>query len=114
MSLALMLVLQAAPVPAAPDSSASAGIIPLDFDLKLWIPPDPCARGEETAEIVVCGRRNPDLYRITPLPGGYEAGPLVAEMGLGGGATGKVYVESVAMPDGQISKRIMFGVKMKF
>jgi hypothetical protein len=69
-------------------------------------------------EILVCGSRGGSKeYRIQPLPPGYssESGGLPkAEMGLGGGATGRVYVESVGMPDGQISKRIMIGIGTKF
>ena len=68
-------------------------------------------------EILVCGSRGGSKqYRIQPLPPGYESrsGLPKAEMGLGGGATGRVYVESVGMPDGQISKRIMIGIGTKF
>ena len=69
-------------------------------------------------EILVCGSRGGSKqYRIQPLPPGYSSdsgGLPKAEMGLGAGATGRVYVESVGMPDGQISKRIMIGIGTKF
>jgi hypothetical protein len=68
-------------------------------------------------EILVCGSRGGSKqYRIQPLPPGFasEGGLPKAEMGLGGGVTGRVYVESVGMPDGQISKRIMIGIGTKF
>ena len=72
----------------------------------------------DPAEILVCGSRGgAKQYRIQPLPPGFssESGGLPkAEMGLGGGATGRAYVESVGMPDGQISKRIMIGIGTKF
>jgi hypothetical protein len=113
MSLALMLALQAS-APAPAPVPAHVGIIPVDFDLKEWVPRDPCEPGNESSDIVVCGRRNADQYRLTPLPGGYGPEPVAAEMGLGGGTTGVVYVESVGMPQGQVSKRIMFGIKTRF
>ena len=68
-------------------------------------------------EILVCGSRGGSKqYRIQPLPPGYssESGLPKAEMGLGGGTTGRVYLESVTMPDGTVSKRIMIGVGTKF
>lgn len=77
---------------------------------------DRCAEVDPD-EIIVCGSRGGSKqYRIQPLPPGYssESGLPKAEMGLGGQSTGKVYVESVQMPDGNVSKRIMIGIGTKF
>ena len=115
MPLTLVLALQAA-IPSGES-----------FDLKdLDRPPVPklgapvvnrCAEVDPD-EILVCGSRGGSKqYRIQPLPPGYssESGGLPkAEMGLGGGATGRVYVDSVTMPDGNVSKRIMIGIGTKF
>lgn len=39
---------------------------------------------------------------------------VIAEIGIGGGATACAYAESVEMHGGQVSKRIMFGIKAGF
>ena len=119
MSLTLVLALQAA-TSMTGDSEADG------FDLKNFEAPPPqlgapivnrCA-DVAPGEILVCGNRGgAKQYRIQPLPPGYssEGGGLPkAEMSLGGGVTGRAYVESVAMPDGTISKRIMIGIGTKF
>jgi hypothetical protein len=109
MSLALLLALQAAP--AAADEP-----LPIDFDLASVKPDDPCRTGGGGgSDIVVCGRR--------PGGGGYDlekwervfrTAPLLAERGIGPGAVAGVWVESVAMPGGQVSKRVLVGVRVKF
>ena len=76
--------------------------------------PDAC-RGQDGSEIVVCGRRQAgDGYRLKEMPRTFDEKPLRAETPLGGGATAGAYVEQVEMPGGQISKRIMFGLKLPF
>lgn len=122
MFLTFVLALQAA-APAAGDVGTESFDLK-DFDARSAAPPklgapitNRCA-DVDPAEILVCGSRGGSKqYRLQPLPPGYssESGGLPsAEMGLGGGATGKVYVESVGMPDGNISKRIMIGIGTKF
>jgi hypothetical protein len=113
MSLALLLALQAAP-PAPAEPQARAGPLPIAFALATAKPADPCgAAPSEASDIVVCGRR-PGVYDFEKWERMFEAGPLVAETSLGGGAVARAYVESVEMPNGQVSKRAMVGVKIKF
>jgi hypothetical protein len=120
MFLTLVLALQAA-APIVGDVESES------FDLKNFDRPATPRLGAPIAnrcaevdpnEILVCGSRGggSKQYRIQPLPPGYssESGLPSAEMSLGGGATGRVYVESVGMPDGNISKRIMIGIGTKF
>jgi hypothetical protein len=117
MSLALILLLQsAAPAPPASAEAASAPtkLIPVEFDLKEWRPSASCGGGSSD-EIVVCGARpDADRYRVGPVSSRFDEEPLVAEIGLGGGARAGAYVESVEFPGGFISKRIMVGVKLPF
>ena len=116
MSLTLVLALQAA----APMLEAES------FDLKDLDRPDAPKLGAPVVnrcaevdpdEILVCGSRGGSKeYRIQPLPPGYssESGLPKAEVGLGGGITGRAYFDSVTMPDGTVSKRIMIGIGTKF
>jgi hypothetical protein len=107
MSLALLLALQAAaPAPAEP--------LAIDFDLAKLKPADPCRTGGGGSDIVVCGRRTRGDYDIEKWERVFRTGPLVAEKGIGPGAVVRAYVESVPMPGGQVSKRAMVGVKIKF
>jgi hypothetical protein len=117
MSLALLLALQSAPPAPAPPPAEP---LPIDFDLASAKPADPCAAGSaegggdgDGAAIVVCGRR-PGVFDLGKWERLFETGPLVAETSLGGGAVARAYVESVEMPGGQVSKRAMVGVKIKF
>ena len=115
MSLALMLVLQAAAAPPAPL------VAPIDFDLARYQADGPslarlrdCAAGAPAA-IVVCGRRRSGgAYPMEEMERLYARGPLVAETGLIGNARARAYVESVAFPGGQISNRVMIGIKLPF
>jgi hypothetical protein len=107
MSLALLLALQAAAPPAPP--------LRIDFDLATVKPDDPCRTGGGGggSDIVVCGRR-PGTYQYEKWERLFRTDPLLAETGLGGGAVARAYAESVEMPGGQISKRAMVGVRLKF
>jgi hypothetical protein len=110
MSLALLLALQAAP-------QASAGPLAIEFDLAKVKPADPCRTGGGGgvgSDIVVCGRRPPGVFDFEKWERVFRTDPLVAETSIGRGAVARAYVESVGMPDGQISKRVMVGVKLKF
>jgi hypothetical protein len=117
MSLALILLLQSA-APASPASNQAAAppakLIPVDFDLKEWRPSESCGAGSSD-EIIVCGQRpDADRYRVGPVSSRFDTEPLVAEMGIGGGATARAYAESVEFPGGFVSKRIMVGIKLPF
>lgn len=107
MSLALLLALQAAP-------QAPAGPLPIDFDLATIKPGDPCRTGGGGgSDIVVCGRR-PGSYDYDKWERVFKTDPLLAEKSIGPGTVLRAYVESVAMPGGQVSKRAMVGVRVKF
>jgi hypothetical protein len=107
MSLALLLAFQAAP-------QAPVGPLPIDFDLAALKPGDPCRTGGGGgSDIVVCGRRSGD-FDYEKWERVFRTGPLLAERSIGPGAVARAYVESVEMPQGQISKRAMVGVKVKF
>ncbi len=110
MPLTLLLALQAAGQP-VPSGTGKAG-----FDLARMPPaaPDAC-QGQNASDIVVCGRRQAgDGYRLKELPRTFEEKPLRAETSIGYGATARAFVDSATMPDGQISKRAMIGIKVPF
>jgi len=110
MALTLLLALQAAGQPVPLGTGAA------DFDLARFQPaaPDAC-RGQNASEIVVCGRRQAgDGYRLKELSRAFEEKPLRAETSISGGAVARAYVDSVMMPNGEISKRAMVGVKIGF
>lgn len=107
MNLALLMTLQAA-APAAT----------IDFDLATYRPSQAqggCA-SQDADEIVVCAprRRREGAYPFEEMARKFGEEPIRAEMGLGGVAKARAYVESVEMPGGQISKRVMIGVKLPF
>jgi hypothetical protein len=121
MSLALLISLQAAAAPVAPPAAADrpVDIRKIVFDLSLYRPaprpmfgctPDP-------GGILICGRRPAgslgaaEMARMAKL---YEQGPVDAETGLFGKVRGRVYTEEVAMPQGQVSKRAMIGIRLPF
>jgi hypothetical protein len=107
MKLALLLALQSAPqAPAAP--------LPLDFDLAKVKPSDPCRTGGAGSDIVVCGRRPGGTYDLEKWERVFRTDPLLAEKSIGPGAVARAFVESVPMPGGQVSKRAMVGIKVKF
>ena len=107
MPLLLLLVLQAA-APALPA---------IDFDLARLRAPDarPSQDAGDGAQVVVIGRRPPpNAYRLPDLTGRWQERPVRAETSLGGGAVARAYVESVEFPGGQISQRVMVGIRMPF
>jgi hypothetical protein len=116
MSLALMLVLQAAVPPPAPL------VAPIDFDLARYRADGPglalsgrdCAAGAPAA-IVVCGRRRSGGdYPMEEMARLYEQGPLIAETGLIGNLRARAFVERVEFPGGQVSNRLMVGIRLPF
>ena len=117
MSLALLLAGQAvSPAPSPP--------LATDFDLAEYRSGDPCSRdapGSEVrashvrvSEIVVCGRRPPGAYPLEKWERVFARKPLVAETSIGGGSVARAYVESVAMPRGEVSKRFLVGIRVPF
>ncbi len=109
MSLALLLALQAA----SPASAAQP--LAIDFDLAHVKPVDPCETGGAGgSDIVVCGRRPRADFDFEKWERVFRTSPLLAEKAIGPGAVARAYVESVAMPGGQVSKRAMVGVKIGF
>jgi hypothetical protein len=116
MSLTLLLALQTAAPPPPPL------VAPIDFDLaryriegsSLALPGRDCAGGAGAA-IVVCGRRRSGgAYPMEEMERRYAQGPLVAEIGLTGAMRGRAYVESVEFPGGQVSNRVMVGIRLPF
>ena len=69
---------------------------------------------QDSSEIVVCGRRGGVGYPMDKWARIFEQKPLVAETGIGAGATVRAYVESVEMPNGELSKRMMVGIRLPF
>jgi hypothetical protein len=114
MAAAFLIALQAAaaasPAPAAPTPVAP---IPLDFDLARAAQAADCGI-QSSALIVVCGRLSPrNAYPLEEMARRYERGPLRAEFGVGG-ATGRVYTEQVDFGMGNVSRRVMFGIRSRF
>jgi hypothetical protein len=117
MSLVLILALQAA----LPASSPAPIVAPIDFDLGryrsgepgLALPGRDCSGGG--AAIVVCGRRRSGgAFPMEEMERLFAQGPLVAETGLTGAMRGRAYVERVEFPGGQVSNRVMVGIKLPF
>jgi hypothetical protein len=115
MALAFLIALQAAA--AAP---AVPGLAAVDFDLaevaKRKQADGAAGCGQRGAgEILVCGRRpGGGDYPLERWERVFREEPLVAEMGIGGGAVARVYVEQVELGSGQYSRRAMVGVKLPF
>jgi hypothetical protein len=113
MSLALLIAFQAA-APAAGQKPVDLRTI--DFDLSRYRPA-PAACAPSPGDILVCGRRPAgslgagEMARLAKL---YEQGPMDAETGLFGQIRGRIYTEEAAMPNGQVSKRAMVGIRLPF
>ena len=101
--IATLIVMQAATP--APDALAA-------FDLAR-VPPAPC-EADGSAEIVVCGRRDPDRFRVTRLPDMPAEALPRAELGVVGDLKASATVDQAVMPDGTVSKRLMFNLKLPF
>jgi len=116
MALAVMLVLQAA-VPASAPSARPA----IDFDLARYRPAGAGlgltgrgCRGDDPTPIVVCARRGGGAYPIEEMARLFAVRPLVAEMSLGGTATGRIYGESAVLDRGAVAQRILVGIRLPF
>jgi hypothetical protein len=120
MAFAFLLALQAAQAAPAPEPAPAPAMI--DFDLARLQAADTSA----AARLWACTSRDPEEIMVCaprPIAGAYPyermarlfaEEPLVAETGIGGGATARAYVESVQLGNGMISNRAMVGVKLPF
>jgi hypothetical protein len=115
MKLFLLLSVQAAAA-LAPAPPPPAKIDAIHFDLATAKPADPAPGcGASTAsEIVVCARRRGWVYPLDKMAKIYEAKPLRAQVGLGGGATANVHVEQAEIAPGVKSNRLMVSIKVPF
>lgn len=103
------------PAATPPSVTAPAPIIPSTFDLRRVTPAagQPC-RGRSN-EIVVCGRTDPSRDRVPALDDTkFAAKPIRAEIGLIGAAKGVVRTEQQEIAPGQVSQRVLVGVKLPF
>lgn len=108
MALAFLMLVQSA-VPGQPPAPAEAAP-----DWQMRITPERNCASADPGEIVVCGRRDDDRYRLRPLPSEFEAPPLRAETQLFDGVSGGMQLESTQLPNGMTSKRLMVTVKTRF
>ena len=113
MTVPLIFALQAATSSAAP--------LPVDYDLARPPPSEwginatgRCSSSQDPTEIVVCARRGGGGYPMEKWERVFEQKPLVAETDIGGGAIARAFVERVEMPNGEISNRMMIGIKLPF
>jgi hypothetical protein len=104
--IALILALQAATTAA----NGTAGPPPR---IDLLQTPPPCNDSGQ-GEVVVCGRRDLDRYRLRALPPAADTAPLVAETGLVGDLKGSATVDRRDMPGGTVSNRVMLNLKLPF
>ena len=66
-------------------------------------------------EVVICGsRRGQSPYRLPRLPERYDAAQIRAEADLIPGVHGRAHVDSVGMPDGYRSNRVMVTISTGF
>lgn len=93
----------------------TAGAAPPRDDLRVPIQKR-CTPGGTGDDIVVCGRTDPDQYRLKPLPDRYEPpnGPPRAEMNLSERETLGVEVEQGSDAQGGPINRAMVRYKLKF
>ena len=112
MPLTLLLAFQAAAQAAPPLDFDLSRVRPLDFDLREFRG-SYCPPGEDGA-IVVCGRRLKEGYPLERMEREFAVRPPVAEVGLGGNVRGRAFVEQAEMPNGEVSNRIMLGIRLPF
>ena len=114
MSLAMMMLLQAAASP--PPLQA------IDFDLGRYRPADEdmlsgrrtCDRSDPSA-IVVCARRQGGAYPLEEMARLFEPGRLIAETRLAPGVMGDVHVEAGPASDrGVTPQRVMVRARIPF
>lgn len=93
----------------------TAGAAPPRDDLRVPIGKR-CTPGGTGDDIVVCGRTDPDQYRLKPLPERYRAAKRTprAEMSLSDRETLGVEVEQGSDAQGGVINRAMVRYKLKF
>lgn len=103
-------------------AAAATAPLPIDYDLARGPQADMSINAtgrctsQDPAEIVVCGRRSGGGggYPIEKWERIFAEKPLVAEVGIGRGATARAFVDRVQMPNGEVSNRMMVGIKLPF
>ena len=115
MILSSLLLLAAAAAPPATPAAPAPRVADIDFDLaKLAVEEGRCGR-QASGEIVVCGRRpSGSDYPMEEWEQVFASRPLLAETEIAPGVTGRAFVQSVQFPNGEVSKRIMVGIKLPF
>ena len=115
MGLALALALQAA------GAAQPAGVKPIEFDLATHRAADDgelsiLCRSQDPSEIVVCARRRGGAngYPIDYWAKIFASTPLVAETGIAPNTSVRAFTEQVDFGGGQVSKRALVGVKLRF
>jgi hypothetical protein len=115
MTLPLLLALQAA---AAPAPAPATSIPEIDFDLarysqsELGLGRSACRR--DATEIVVCAPHSRGDDPLEEMARLFEPGRLVAETRLMGNLVGGVRVERAVLGNGEVSNRILVGVRLPF
>ena len=101
--------------------AAAAGPEPMArVDYRLPPPtaaPDRCRPTGDEDEIVVCGRRNQERFRLRGLapPRGMDlTRPSPFEWDLGNGARGGIDVDQFIRPDGFVDYRLLFTLRIPF
>lgn len=113
MSFVLAIALQTAVAsPAPPPDFDLARLAPIDFDLTRLRGSGGCQRDEST--ITVCGRREPGAYPMAEMARIFEPAALVARTGVAGNLIADIHVQAAVMPDGTVSNRILFGLRLPF
>ena len=113
MSLALLILVQAAAAP-------PAGPLPIDFDLARYRPAPDGARGcaggaGGPEEVVVCGRRRQGGdYPMAQWARVFAIRPLAAAIDVGGNARADLHVDSVVLDRGAVSNRVMVRLTWPF
>jgi hypothetical protein len=106
MGFALLMALQTA--------SASPVVDPIRFDLARHRPAAQGCSRATGSDILVCGQRVSGApYPMAEMERRYAPRKIRAEMSLGG-STVRAFTEAVEFPRGNISKRIMVGIKFPF
>jgi len=114
MILSSLLLLAAAAAPPAAPAASAPRVADIDFDLaKVAVEAGRCGR-QASGEILVCGRRSGGDYPMEEWERIFAARPLLAETEIAPGVTGRAFVQSVQFPNGEVSKRIMVGIKLPF
>ena len=111
MILSSLLLLAAA---AAPPAAPAPRVADIDFDLADMAADVGRCGQQASGEIVVCGRRSGGDYPMEEWERVFAARPLLAETEIAPGVTGRAFVQSVQFPNGEVSKRIMVGIKLPF